>query len=193
MDQRKKAGLKAGGLCGIGILVIQFLSIEYMVVTLTSIGGWLFYFLPGVLSVHFGRFVIKNGKDAAVSILVAGFVSSFIWVSVSIFFASLSTSMWWFEDDPLYIGLIILVFFILVLLLTVPLSLISGLVYTKYKLGIPLREQKLIPPKIQPRPIQPLYCFQCGKKVEENWVSCPHCGVRLKEDTRIYDDDTRIY
>ncbi len=178
MDERKKAGLKAGGLYGIVILVDQLLSFTYMTSPFFSIIGWIgwiTYFIPGVFAVHFGRHVIKNRKDAIVAILTASTVSSVIFVFVS--------GAWILEDL-----LFFLIVFVLAFLLIVPLSLISGLVYAKYKLGIPLREQKSIPPKIQP-----VYCFQCGNKVEENWVSCPHCGVRLKEDTRIYDDDTRIY
>jgi len=99
-------------------------------------------------------------------------VSSVIFVFVS--------GAWILEDLLFFLIVLVLAF-----LLIVSLSLISGLVYAKYKLGIPLREQKLISQEIQPF-IKPVYCFQCGDEVEENWDSCPHCGVKLKEDTRIY-------
>ena len=175
MDERKKAGLKAGGLYGIVILVDQLLSFAYMTFPFFSIIGWIgwiTYFLPGVFAVHFGRHVIKNRKDAIVAILTASAVSSVIFVFVS--------GAWILEDLLFFLIVLVLAF-----LLIVSLSLISGLVYAKYKLGIPLREQKLISQEIQPF-IKPVYCFQCGDEVEENWDSCPHCGVKLKEDTRIY-------
>lgn len=38
-----------------------------------------------------------------------------------------------------------------------------------------------------------LYCPNCRKKVEKNWVSCPYCRFNLRGTPRVHDDDTRIY
>ncbi len=37
----------------------------------------------------------------------------------------------------------------------------------------------------QPKP-QVLTCPLCKNEIQEDWALCPHCGVRLKDDTRIY-------
>lgn len=132
MDDRKKAGLKAGGLFGIIIFVDQLLSFAYMTSPLFSIIGWIgwiTYFIPGVLAVHFGRHIINDGKDAIVAILTAGIFSSIIFVFVS--------GTWILEDL-----LFFLVVFAFAFLLIVSLSLISGLVYAKFKLKIPLRKSR---------------------------------------------------
>ncbi|MBU7009164.1 MAG: PEGA domain-containing protein, partial [Theionarchaea archaeon] len=33
---------------------------------------------------------------------------------------------------------------------------------------------------------QKLTCPFCKNEIEENWVSCPYCGARLKDDTKVY-------
>jgi beta propeller repeat protein len=37
------------------------------------------------------------------------------------------------------------------------------------------------------------YCPHCGHKVEKTWDSCLYCGTDLKDYTKIYDENTRIY
>jgi len=41
--------------------------------------------------------------------------------------------------------------------------------------------------KKKPEAPQKLTCPLCKNKIEEDWNSCPHCGTRLKDDTRIYE------
>ena len=38
-------------------------------------------------------------------------------------------------------------------------------------------------------------CPRCKNEIEENWVSCPYCGMKIKDDTRVYDtpDNTQLY
>ena len=45
---------------------------------------------------------------------------------------------------------------------------------------------------LKPNPVN-LFCPHCGSKIEKLWDSCPNCGADLKSDTRIYDENTRIY
>ena len=44
----------------------------------------------------------------------------------------------------------------------------------------------------KPKPVS-LFCPHCGSKVEKSWDLCPYCGADLKSDTRIFDENTRIY
>jgi len=32
-----------------------------------------------------------------------------------------------------------------------------------------------------------LTCPLCKNEIEEDWNSCPYCGLKLKDDTLIYD------
>ena len=38
-------------------------------------------------------------------------------------------------------------------------------------------------------------CPRCKHKIDKKWVSCPHCGMKIKDDTQVYDtpDDTQMY
>jgi len=38
-----------------------------------------------------------------------------------------------------------------------------------------------------------LYCPVCRNEIEKSWNLCPICGAPLKDDTLIYDNDTRVY
>ena len=128
MDERKKAGLKAGGLCGICTFILDLVSLGYLtsdIIYIIGGVGYIFYFMPGILSIHFGKHVIKNGKDAVISILVAVSVFSIIFVIAS------GTWILW---SPLFF-VVTLVF---AFLLTGALSLVSGLIYAKYRLGLSL-------------------------------------------------------
>jgi len=44
----------------------------------------------------------------------------------------------------------------------------------------------IIVKKVRSKTSKKLICPFCKKEIEEGWSSCPHCGVRLTDDTRIY-------
>ncbi len=182
MDERKKAGLRSGVLCSIGIPVVQFLSSTCIEFPLTIVMEWAFYCIPGVFAVHFGRHVIKDGKDAIVAILTASTVFSIIRTFIIAPYKSFSSGKGVFENGLPYFGLLIFSVFFMYFIYTTVLSIIGGSLYAECILGIPVREP--VSPKTQDRPLKPVYCFQCGGKVEEDQVPCPHCGANLADDTR---------
>lgn len=192
MNKRIEAGLKGGGaawICTYIAVMIDFTIVEVIAFPLVEMAA---FSTAGILAVHFGRNALKNGKDVAVSSLIAGMISTFppVFFFVLPTYSLLKVSI--FGYDPwMFAGYILGVFIGTVLLAAVP-SLAGGMVYAKY-LGIPIRGQKKPIPKIQPTPIQAVYCPHCGNKIDRNWVSCPYCGYDLKDKTRTYDDDTQIY
>lgn len=94
MSKQMKAGLKAGIICGILCSIFQLISI-------VSVIGWVFCFFPGILAVHYGKNVIKRGKDVFVSSAVAGVVYSLFLILIFLF--STSIDSWGFEDDLFFL------------------------------------------------------------------------------------------
>jgi energy-coupling factor transporter transmembrane protein EcfT len=70
MNERVKAGLKAGAVWAICIIMLNLFFYSIII--------WIFYFVPGVLAVHFGRNSIRIIKDAVVSSLIAAIFSWFL-------------------------------------------------------------------------------------------------------------------
>ncbi|MBU7018255.1 MAG: hypothetical protein HXS44_12165 [Theionarchaea archaeon] len=129
MDERRKAGLKAGGLCGICTIILKFVEFGFLtsdIIYVIGGVGCILYFMPGILSIYFGKHVIKSGKDALMSILVAVTVFSIIFVIVSGV---------WVSWSPLFF----VATFIPVFLFTNAMSSISGVIYAKYILGMSLQ------------------------------------------------------
>ena len=87
------------------------------------------------------------------------------------------------ENIMMIMGFLISSFFVLILL-TLELR-------RKSKKGITPRSPPSAGSKSEP--FQLLICPICKNKVQETWDLCPYCGARLRDNTRIYDDDTRIY
>ena len=187
MDERVKAGLKAGILCGIASLVMYFVPFLFMDFFLSFIVGGLFLFAPGILAVHSSKAVIKNRNDVIVSTVVSGLVF-FLCTILLLVLPLISQNMW---SKGEYI-LIISGSLIIVLPITLGISVVGGLLYAKLKLGVPLIGKKVVPSGIQPPPYQ-THCPRCRNRIDITWISCPYCGYDLRDDTRIYDDKTRIY
>lgn len=184
MDERKEAGAKAGIVCLVLFCVTPFFFLSLIVSSIYCL-------LPGVLAVHFGRKVIKNRKDAAISISMAATISA-LWIlllSLFSYYGSLGSSI-----------LDISIVFLLVLLFILLFSFIGGMIYAKY--GLKLFTQGTIkpsPPKRLKPPSIP-HCPVCGNRIERSWVLCPHCGVHLEGEkglhdggTKVYDDGTKAY
>jgi ABC-type antimicrobial peptide transport system permease subunit len=81
------------------------------------------------------------------------------------------------------------------MLITGIISLLAGGIFDViHEQGISIVEiWRSTTPKTPKRLSQTLYCPRCKNKIEKNWISCPHCGHDLKDDTQAYDDNTRIY
>jgi rRNA maturation endonuclease Nob1 len=43
-------------------------------------------------------------------------------------------------------------------------------------------EKKARTEEVKPR----LICPFCNNEIEEHWIACPICGMKLKDDTQIY-------
>jgi ribosomal protein L32 len=177
MDERKRAGAKAGIVCLVLFCVTPFFFLSLIV-------GSIYCLLPGALAVHFGRKVIKNGKDAAISISIAATISA-LWIFLISFF-SYYGSLGFFVLDMFIVFLLMLLFILLF-------SFIGGIVYAKY--GLKLFTQGTIKPsspkRLKPPPIP--YCPKCGDRIERSWIICPHCGTHLENEKRYHDDDTKAY
>ena len=126
MDERVIAGLKAGILCGVAIFITLLIFCLEIYCCLVLV-GLIIGFAPGTLAVHFGKSAIKNGKDVAVSCVVAGIVSPLSFISLlALIFAISSRNQVTGED----LGL----FFLMSLPVTLGISVIEGLLYAKLKL-----------------------------------------------------------
>jgi hypothetical protein len=142
-------------------------------------------FVPGILAVYFGKAAIKNMKDAAISCVVAGVVFPFSIVCLLFLFLVIFQSTLITGED---LGLV----FTISLPVTLGISLIGGLLYARLSLGIPFTGQQSVPSEAQPLPYQ-TYCPRCRNRMNRTWISCPYCGYDLRDDTKVYDDKTRIY
>jgi hypothetical protein len=182
MDKRVKAGIKAGILCGAVIFITLILS---FLLCCLGIVGWIIGLAPGILTVHFGKAAIKNGKDVAVSCVVAGIVSPLTFISLlALLFATSQNTLVPGEDLSLL--------FIISLPFALGISIVEGLLYAKYNLGISLLGQQKMSSGAQPTPYK-TYCPRCGNGIDKTCFTCPYCGYDLKDDTQMYDDTTRIY
>jgi hypothetical protein len=88
---------------------------------------WIFYFVPGVLAVHFGRNAIRNIRDTVVSSLIAAIVSWFLSGMISILFYS----RFYFLS---FLGIDIAI--------AIAMSSLGGMIYAKYRLRISATGQK---------------------------------------------------
>lgn len=192
MDEKVKAGLKAGVISWITLIV-----------------GPIAFLIAGVIAVDFARTSIRNQEDVVVLSLMAGMTCMVVYSLILISIGEISAAVLFI---PLTAGI---------------LSIIGGVVYAKYRYGIPIHIKMLRPsiqnaleiPSRAKKSISPKFCPGCGRNVEPDWkiclycktdleravclhcgsanpfpsVRCQTCGFPSEDRTVIYDDGTKVY
>ena len=151
MNERVKAGLKAGGVWAICTIMLNLFFFYSIIV-------WIFCFIPGVLAVHFGRNNIRNIKDAVVSSLIAAIFSWFLSGIISSFLFSRYFFLFFLGID---------------LVIPIVMSSLGGITYAKYRLKISATGQK------KPNLLR-VSCPGCNRKIEPDWKVCPYCKTDLE-------------
>jgi hypothetical protein len=189
MNKVLEYGFKGGAaawICTFIALTIDFAieeTIDFPIIEMIA------FSIAGILAVHFGKNKFKNKKDVITSSLIAGMISTFpvVFFTVLLIYSLLEVSI--FGYDPWLFAAYLLGVLIGAFLLAAVPSLVGGMLYAQY-VGI-LTGKKVTPS--MSKSVQTIYCPRCRNKIEKSWVSCPYCGASLKDETRVYDDDTRIY
>jgi xanthosine utilization system XapX-like protein len=189
MSKALECGLKGGAAAWICTFMATTIDLAIEEVINFPVVEMIAFSTAGVLAVHFGKNIFKNKKDVITSSLIAGMISTLpiVFFTALLMYSLLEVSI--FGYDPWMFVLYLLGVLIGTSLLAAIPSLIGGMLYAQY-VGILIGKKAI--PKV-PRSIQTIYCPRCRNKIEKSWISCPYCGTSLKDGTRVYDDDTRIY
>jgi len=199
MDERVKAGLKAGVISWIALIM------------------WpLAFLMAGVMAVEFGKAFIRNQEDVALSSLTAG-------MSCVVLYSFIR-----FMGGEIFIAVVVFPFIAGIFSLiggAIYAEYRLGISIDVQKLArIPEGLQnRLNPPAYAKRPVSKKFpkkfCPGCGRKIEIDWKVCPYCreelgfnvcphcgymnpsavnrcqrcGVPFRNGTVTYDDGTQVY